>query len=100
MSTDSVCAGWASYAARRASASPRAPSSATALRERRNADLGLFERRIRADIATGALPADTEARAPAWYAGAVLQGMFRQSRDGATREELEAVAERALSAWP
>ncbi|WP_046776093.1 TetR/AcrR family transcriptional regulator [Streptomyces yangpuensis] len=73
---------------------------AQALRERRNANLELFERRIRADVATGALPADTDARALARYTGAVLQGMSQQSRDGATREELEAVAERALLAWP
>ncbi|MEU3665133.1 TetR/AcrR family transcriptional regulator [Streptomyces virginiae] len=73
---------------------------AQALRERRNTNLELFESRIRADIATGELPADTDARALARYAGAVLQGMSQQSRDGATREELEAVAERALLAWP
>ncbi|WP_079406065.1 TetR/AcrR family transcriptional regulator [Streptomyces sp. 3211] len=73
---------------------------AQALRERRNAGLEMFEGRIRADMATGALPAGTDARALARYAGAVLQGMSQQSRDGATREELEAVAERALLAWP
>ncbi|MFE7186554.1 TetR/AcrR family transcriptional regulator [Streptomyces erythrochromogenes] len=73
---------------------------AEALRMRRNANLELFERRIRADVATGELPADTDARALARYAGAVLLGMSQQSRDGATREELEAVAERALLAWP
>ncbi|WP_328927570.1 TetR/AcrR family transcriptional regulator [Streptomyces sp. NBC_00190] len=73
---------------------------AEALRERRNASLELFESRIRADMATGVLPADTDARALARYAGAVLQGMSQQSRDGASREELEAVAERALLAWP
>lgn len=73
---------------------------AQALRERRDANLALFESRIRADVATGALPADTDARALARYAGAVLQGMSQQSRDGATREELEAVAALALRAWP
>lgn len=73
---------------------------ADALRERRNANLELFESRIRADIATGELPAGTDARALARYAGAVLQGMSQQSRDGAGREELEAVAELALGAWP
>ncbi|MFJ4317314.1 TetR/AcrR family transcriptional regulator [Streptomyces lavendulae] len=73
---------------------------ADALRERREASLELFESRIRADIATGELPAGTDARALARYAAAVLQGMSQQSRDGATREELEAVAELALGAWP
>ncbi|WP_079429712.1 TetR/AcrR family transcriptional regulator [Streptomyces katrae] len=73
---------------------------AEALRERRLATLAMFESRIRADVASGLLPAGTDARALARYAGAVLQGMSQQSIDGATREELEAVAERALLAWP
>ncbi|WP_327416247.1 TetR/AcrR family transcriptional regulator [Streptomyces sp. NBC_01233] len=73
---------------------------AAALRDRRNANLEMFESRIRADVATGVLPADTDARALARYAGAVLQGMSQQSRDGASRGELEAVAARALLAWP
>lgn len=73
---------------------------ADALRARRNANLELFESRIRADMATGLLPADTDARGLARYAGAVLQGMSQQARDGAGREELEAVAARALLAWP
>ncbi|MEU3774029.1 TetR/AcrR family transcriptional regulator [Streptomyces sp. NPDC032472] len=73
---------------------------AEALRERRAANIELFERRIRADVAAGVLPADTDTTALARYAGAVLQGMSQQSRDGATREELEAVAELAIRAWP
>ncbi|MEV7616478.1 TetR/AcrR family transcriptional regulator [Streptomyces sp. NPDC089799] len=73
---------------------------AEALRVRREANLAAFESRIRADVASGELPADTDAHALARYCGAVLQGMSVQSRDGATREELEAVAETALRAWP
>lgn len=73
---------------------------AEALRERRAANIELFERRIRADVAAGVLPADTDTTALARYAGAVLQGMSQQSRDGARREELEAVAELAIRAWP
>ncbi|NEB07265.1 TetR/AcrR family transcriptional regulator, partial [Streptomyces sp. SID13726] len=42
----------------------------------------------------------TEARGVARYALAVLIGMSQQSRDGASREELEAVAELAMGAWP
>ncbi|MCX5375948.1 TetR/AcrR family transcriptional regulator [Streptomyces sp. NBC_00091] len=76
------------------------PEVAETLRERRNATMGLFESRIRADIATGELPAGTDARALARYAAAVLQGMSQQSCDGAGREELEAIAARALLAWP
>lgn len=73
---------------------------AEALRRRREDNLAMFESRIRADVAAGALAAGTDARALARYAGAVLQGMSQQSRDGATRAELEAVAELALLAWP
>ncbi|MEU3409391.1 TetR/AcrR family transcriptional regulator [Streptomyces sp. NPDC006670] len=83
-----------------AAANTTSQEVADALRERRLATLAMFESRIRADIASGVLPADTDARMLARYAGAVLQGMSQQSRDGATREELEAVAERALLAWP
>lgn len=73
---------------------------AQALRVRREANLVAFESRIRADVAAGVLPAGTDTRALARYAGAVLQGMSQQSRDGAGREELEAVAELAMRAWP
>lgn len=73
---------------------------AEALRVRREANLVSFESRIRAGVAAGELPADTDTRALARYAGAVLQGMSQQSRDGAGREELEAVAELAMRAWP
>ncbi|WP_329198168.1 MULTISPECIES: TetR/AcrR family transcriptional regulator [unclassified Streptomyces] len=73
---------------------------AEALRERRNENLATFESRIAADVATGALPVGTDARALARYVGAVLQGMSQQARDGAGREELEAVAETAMRAWP
>lgn len=73
---------------------------AEALRGRREANLVAFESRIRADVAAGVLPAGTDTWALARYAGAVLQGMSQQSRDGAGREELEAVAEIAMGAWP
>ncbi|MFJ8161037.1 TetR/AcrR family transcriptional regulator [Streptomyces sp. NPDC096136] len=83
-----------------AAANTTSKEVAEALRERRNVGLAMFESRIRADVASGELPAGTDARTLARYAGAVLQGMSQQSCDGATREELEAVAERALLAWP
>jgi len=40
------------------------------------------------------------ARTLALFFSATLQGMSAQARDGATREELEAVARAALRAWP
>lgn len=46
------------------------------------------------------LPAHTSARTLALFFSATLQGMSAQARDGATREELEAVVRAALRAWP
>ncbi|MET7620863.1 TetR/AcrR family transcriptional regulator [Streptomyces sp. NPDC005408] len=76
------------------------PEVAAALRERRNGILASFESRIRADIAWGQLPPDTDATALARFAGAVMQGMSQQARDGATAKELEALAELSMRAWP
>ncbi|MFF7519588.1 TetR/AcrR family transcriptional regulator [Streptomyces pseudovenezuelae] len=76
------------------------PEVEEALRGRRNANIAAFESRIRADIAAGELPAGTDAATLARYTGAVIQGMSQQARDGASREELEAVAEIAMAIWP
>ncbi|KUO16992.1 TetR/AcrR family transcriptional regulator [Streptomyces dysideae] len=76
------------------------PEVEESLRERRNANIAAFERRIRAGIAAGELPAGTDAAALARHVGAMIQGMSQQARDGARREELEALVEIALSIWP
>ncbi|MFF0020922.1 TetR/AcrR family transcriptional regulator [Streptomyces sp. NPDC004082] len=76
------------------------PEVEGSLRERRNANIAAFESRIRAGIAAGELPAGTDAAALARHTGAVIQGMSQQARDGATREELEALAELAMAIWP
>lgn len=70
------------------------------LRDLRNAALAALATRIRADVAAGRLPSGTDADALARCVGAVFQGMSQQARDGATREELAAVAEAALGFWP
>jgi len=70
------------------------------LRERRNANIAAFESRVSADIAAGALPAGTDAAALARHAGAMIQGMSQQARDGASRAELEALVEIAMAIWP
>jgi AcrR family transcriptional regulator len=59
-------------------------------------------RAIEEKIATGSrgLPAAASARNLALFFSATLQGMSAQARDGASREELEAVARAALRAWP
>ncbi|MGV9450473.1 TetR/AcrR family transcriptional regulator [Streptomyces sp. NPDC003635] len=76
------------------------PEVGEALRDRRNATIAAVESRIRAGIAAGELPADTDARALARHTGAIVHGMSQQARDGASRAELAALAEIALSIWP
>lgn len=62
--------------------------------------LAAFTTRIQADIDRGLLPAASEARMLARFYGAVVQGMSVQAIDGATEEELTALVEFALAAWP
>jgi AcrR family transcriptional regulator len=76
------------------------PEVEAALRERRNANIAAFESRINADVVAGVLPQDTDAAALARHAGAMIQGMSQQARDGASRAELEGLAEITLSIWP
>ncbi|WP_030688738.1 TetR/AcrR family transcriptional regulator [Streptomyces globisporus] len=76
------------------------PEVEEALRARRNDNLAAFEDSIRQDVEAGELPPDADPRALARLIGAVLQGMSLQARDGATAEELAAVAEAAMRAWP
>jgi AcrR family transcriptional regulator len=76
------------------------PEVEESLRERRNANIAAIESRIKADVAAGELPADTDAAALARHTGAMVQGMSQQARDGATKEELEALAELAMVLWP
>ncbi|MEV4428501.1 TetR/AcrR family transcriptional regulator [Streptomyces sp. NPDC049602] len=76
------------------------PEVEEALRARRNSNLAAFEDHIRRDVEKGELPPDTDPRTLARLTGAVLQGMSLQARDGATAEELTAVAEAAMRAWP
>lgn len=76
------------------------PEVEESLRGRRNANIAAIRGRIEADVATGALPADVDTAALARHAGAMIQGMSQQARDGASREELEALAEIAMANWP
>jgi len=76
------------------------PEVEDSLRERRNATIAAIESRMGADVAAGELPADTAAAALARHTGAMLQGMSQQARDGATKEQLGALAELAMRIWP
>ncbi|WP_377805785.1 TetR/AcrR family transcriptional regulator [Azospirillum sp. A29] len=59
-----------------------------------------LEHRIQRDVDVGHLPTTTDARALARLHATVLQGLSVQALDGATAEELHAVADQALAAWP
>ncbi|MBV1935792.1 TetR/AcrR family transcriptional regulator [Streptomyces sp. BV286] len=76
------------------------PEVEASLRDRRRADIAAVEHRVRAGADAGELPPDTDAAALARHAGAMIQGMSQQARDGATKEELEALAELAMRIWP
>ncbi|WP_107659297.1 TetR/AcrR family transcriptional regulator [Nocardia suismassiliense] len=69
------------------------------LRGLRERNLGLIRERIQADIDAGVLVTDADAATLARYVGTVMQGMSQASRDGASRAELEKVAELAMHGW-
>ncbi|MFC9183266.1 TetR/AcrR family transcriptional regulator [Streptomyces globisporus] len=76
------------------------PEVVAVLRDRRLRNVTDFRQRIQRDIDAGVLPADTDAEALARCTAAVIQGMSQQARDGASRAELEALAEAAVRVWP
>lgn len=70
-----------------------------ALRDARSEMQGILEARLRAAIGRGELPASCDPAAIASFYVTVQQGMSIRARDGATRAELEAVAQGAMAAW-
>ncbi|BCJ29274.1 TetR/AcrR family transcriptional regulator [Actinocatenispora sera] len=70
------------------------------LRRVRNAKAAAFAAKIRADVAAGRLPADTDATALGRYLLTTLTGIAQAARDGVGRAQLERVAALALRAWP
>lgn len=71
-----------------------------ALRADRNANKAAIAERIAEDVRAGLLSDDVDPRELATFYGAVVQGMSTQACDGASREELHAIAARAMGAWP
>ncbi|MGN9786821.1 hypothetical protein ACTMTF_35730 [Nonomuraea sp. ZG12] len=67
---------------------------------RRRSAVRDVQAKIQADIDAGRLAADTQAAVLGRFFATVLQGMSQQACDGATRTELEAIADTALAAWP
>ncbi|MDL4814112.1 TetR/AcrR family transcriptional regulator [Actinomadura opuntiae] len=80
--------------------SPQSADIAAHLRDLRTASLRALQDKIAAAARTGEIPADTDVRALATFYSAVLQGMSAQARDGATKADLERIAQAALHAWP
>jgi TetR/AcrR family transcriptional regulator, copper-responsive repressor len=80
--------------------SPQSTDIAARLRDLRAMGARALEDKIARAVRSGELPADTDAHALATFYAAVLPGMSAQARDGATRADLEQIAEAALRAWP
>jgi AcrR family transcriptional regulator len=70
------------------------------LRGFREATKAAIKQRIDGDVSAGRLPPGTDTAGLATFYAAIIQGMSTQARDGATREELLAIADRAMAAWP
>lgn len=66
----------------------------------RQGALTVLEARLHQAVAEGELPASVDIKGLARMFSCVQQGMSVQARDGASREELEAVAAAAMGAWP
>jgi hypothetical protein len=56
--------------------------------------------RVQHGVDAGELPASTDVDALATFYGVVVGGMSAYARDGATRDELLAIADTAMAAWP
>jgi len=70
------------------------------LRDLRNANLVVFQDRLRAAQQDGELPPNADPRTLAGYFAVVIQGMSQRARDGADAAELAQIADLALAAWP
>ncbi|MFJ7146991.1 TetR/AcrR family transcriptional regulator [Streptomyces sp. NPDC100445] len=80
--------------------SPQDEEVAADLRRARVSNVEAFEARLAAARAGRQLSATADPHALAVYFAAVVQGMSRQARDGATPAALSAVADLAMTAWP
>jgi AcrR family transcriptional regulator len=69
------------------------------LAERRQDSLESLRRRLDRAIAEGDLRATTDTKSLATFYTTVLQGLSIQARDGASRDELHQIVDRAMAAW-
>ncbi|MET7395943.1 TetR/AcrR family transcriptional regulator [Dactylosporangium sp. NPDC005572] len=79
---------------------PRDAEVRAFLRELRAANLDAFTARLAAARRDGELPPDADPRALAGYLATLIQGLSQRAQDGADADELRAVVELALAAWP
>lgn len=79
--------------------SPASADVEEELRAQREVGKQAIVDRIAADVSSGLLPPDTDAAALGTFYAAVIQGMSTQSRDGASRTELHAIADAAMRSW-
>jgi AcrR family transcriptional regulator len=70
------------------------------LADRRASLVEALRERFERAAAEGDLPAGANPTQLAWYAATVANGMSVQAATGASREDLERVAEMALRGWP
>jgi TetR/AcrR family transcriptional regulator, copper-responsive repressor len=70
------------------------------LMQKRNDARRMIEAKIRADRDAGVLPSTVDPHAMATHVVAVWHGMAQLARDGATRNDLQAAVEVAMSVWP
>ncbi|KFC73854.1 Regulatory protein TetR [Bosea sp. LC85] len=73
--------------------------TATKLRDLRAGSVAALATRLRAAVDAGEIPPGIDAEAIASYYVTVQQGMSIQARDGASRQQLEAVVRGAMAGW-
>ena len=83
-----------------ASGSPDSAAVQRAVADIRATIAAHLQTRIERDIATGALPRETDAAALSGMVIAVIQGMSVLARDGATSSALLSICTATLAAWP
>lgn len=83
-----------------AAVSPASASIERLLRDRRIGAESVLAARLEKGIVQGDLAEDTNPVALAKFINAIMEGMSVQARDGATLDELQAIARMALDRWP
>lgn len=80
--------------------SPQSISVEKRLRSFRSQTVRALEEKMTKAKSRGRLSRDVDAHLLALFYSSVLQGMSAQARDGANREELDAIVDTAMRAWP